>query len=432
MTLLAIVGIFLLLILCLGSGMRIAFAMTLSGLVIAYWVGGIGAIGDIVGYSCWNSADSFVLVTIPLFVLMASIISESGVTENAYNDLNTWLHYVPGRLLVTNIVACAIFAAICGSSAATTATIGKIAVPTMRAKGYRGRYICGTLSAGGTLGILIPPSITFIIYGSVTDQSVGQLFIAGVIPGIILTLLFTSYIVLHSKLRGDMAPPSTETYTWGDRLNGLKSLIPFAFLIFLIMGSLYSGIATATEAAAVGALGALIITILARKLSLNLLKKSLVEAVKTSSWLVFLLMGANILGYGMSLAGVPRDISQAISQSGLGYTGIILLLLLMYILLGCLIDPISMILITMPIVYPILLSINADPIWFGVIIVLLSETGLLTPPVGMNLFVVQGASGYDLNEIMHGVIPYIFILFLMITLIVVFPILATWLPSHMY
>jgi len=432
MTLLAIVGIFLLLILCLGSGMRIAFAMALSGLVITYWVGGIEAIGDIVGYSCWNSANSFVLVTIPLFVLMASIISESGVTENAYNDLNTWLNYLPGRLLVTNIVACAIFAAICGSSAATTATIGKIAVPTMRAKGYKGRYVAGSLSAGGTLGILIPPSITFIIYGSVTDQSVGQLFIAGLIPGIILTLLFISYIVLHSKLRGDMAPPSKDIYTWGDRLRGLKSLVPFLFLIFLIMGSLYSGIATATEAAGVGALGALIIVIVLRKLSLNLLRKSLVEAVKTSSWLIFLLMGANILGYGMSLAGVPREISQAISQSGLGYTGIILLLLLMYVLLGCLIDPISMILITMPIVYPILLSINADPIWFGVIIVLLSETGLLTPPVGMNLFVVQGASGYDLNEIFHGITPYIFILFLMIAIIFVFPILATWLPSHMY
>ena len=432
MTLLISIGLLFFLIIAIGAGMRILFVMALAGLVIAYIVGGYKAIVDIVGYSCWNSVNSYVLVSIPLFVLMADIIMRIGVADIAYKAITSWVYVLPGRLLITNIVSCAVFASISGSSVATAVTIGNVAIPAQRAKGYKESYVCGSIAAGGTLGILIPPSIPFIIYGSMVEESVGKLFMAGIIPGIILALLFVLYIVFNSILRGDMAPPSTETYSWRDRLNSLKSLLPILFLLFMIMGSLYSGIATATEAAGMGVLGALIIAAAYRKLSFNLLKESFVYTVKTSSWLLFLLVGAMILGYGLSLAGVPRAIAKIIAESGIPYLGIIILLVGMYIFLGGIMDSLAMLVITMPIVHPILIAIGADIIWFGVLMVLLMEAGLLTPPVAMNLFVVRGISGVDLNEIIRGATPYVIILLIMIGIIIAFPILATWLPSHMY
>ena len=432
MTLLISIGLLFFLIIVLGSGMRIVFVMALAGLIIAYIVGGYKAIVDIVGYSCWNSVNSYVLISIPLFVLMADIIMRIGVADIAYKAITSWVYVLPGRLLVTNIVACAVFASISGSSVATALTIGNVAIPAQRAKGYKDSFICGTIAAGGTLGILIPPSIPFIIYGSMVEESVGRLFIAGIIPGIILALLFVLYIVFNSILRGDMAPPSTDTYSWRDRLNSIKSLLPILFLLFMIMGSLYSGIATATEAAGMGVLGALIIAAAYRKLSFNLLKESFVHTVRASSWLLFLLVGAMILGYGLSLAGVPRAIAKIIAESGIPYLGIIVLLVAMYIFLGGIMDSLAMLIITMPIVHPILLAIGADLIWFGVLMVLLMEAGLLTPPVAMNLFVVRGISGVDLNEVIRGATPYVVILLIMIGIIIAFPILATWLPSHMY
>lgn len=432
MTLLISIGLLFFLIITIGSGMRIVFVMALAGLIIAYIVGGYKAIVDIVGYSCWNSVNSYVLVSIPLFVLMADIITRIGVADIAYRAITSWVYVLPGRLLVTNIATCAVFASISGSSVATAVTIGNVAIPAQRAKGYKESYVCGSIAAGGTLGILIPPSIPFIIYGSMVEESVGKLFMAGIIPGIILALLFVLYIVFNSILRGDMAPPSTETYSWRDRLNSLKSLLPILFLLFMIMGSLYSGVATATEAAGMGVLGALIIAAAYRKLSFNLLKESFVYTVKTSSWLLFLLVGAMILGYGLSLAGVPRAIAKIIAESGIPYLGIIILLVGMYIFLGGIMDSLAMLIITMPIVHPILLAIGANIIWFGVLMVLLMEAGLLTPPVAMNLFVVRGISGIDLNEVILGATPYVVILLLMIGIIIAFPILATWLPSHMY
>jgi C4-dicarboxylate transporter DctM subunit len=432
MTLLISIGLLFFLIMVLGSGMRIVFVMALAGLIIAYIVGGYKAIIDIVGYSCWNSVNSYVLVSIPLFVLMADIITRIGVADIAYRAITSWVYVLPGRLLITNIVSCAVFASISGSSVATAVTIGNVAIPVQRAKGYKESFVCGSIAAGGTLGILIPPSIPFIIYGSMVEESVGKLFIAGIIPGIILASLFVLYIVFNSILRGDMAPPSSETYSWRDRLNSIKTLVPILFLLFMVMGSLYSGIATATEAAGMGVLGALIIAAGYRKLSFNLLKESFVQTAITSSWLLFLLVGAMILGYGLSLAGVPRAIAKIIAESGIPYLGIIILLVGMYIFLGGIMDSLAMLIITMPIVHPILIAIGADLIWFGVLMVLLMETGLLTPPVAMNLFVTQGISGVDLDVVIKGATPYIVIILLMIGIIIAFPILATWLPSHMY
>jgi tripartite ATP-independent transporter DctM subunit len=421
----------LFLIISLLSGMYIAFAMAMVGMMITFFAGGISALGDIIGYSCWNSALSFVLVSIPLFLLMGNIIVATGVGEMSYNSITPWLHFFPGRLLVTNIVACAVFAAISGSSPATAAAIGNVAVPLQRSKGYKEKYICGSLAGGATIGILIPPSIAFILYGSMTDQSVGKLFIAGVIPGIILTVLFILYIVIYSLIKEDMAPISTETYSWRDRFSVLKNIVPVIILLLGIMGSIYTGVATPTEAAAIGVLGSLIIGLALRKMSVKAFKKAVLDAVYASSWLLFLLIGSSILSYGISLAGFPQYIGKVISESGLSYTSIIIMLLFMYIALGCIIDPISMMFMTLPVVYPILVMIEADLIWFGVIMVLLMETGLITPPVGMNLFVMMGVSGTEIGEITMGTLPYVFILLLMIGIIFIFPLLATWLPSQM-
>ena len=421
----------LFLLISLLSGMYIAFAMAMVGMIITFFAGGVGALGDIIGYSCWNSALSFVLVSIPLFLLMGNIIVATGVGEMSYNSITPWLHFFPGRLLVTNIVACAVFAAISGSSPATAAAIGNVAVPLQRSKGYNEKYVCGSLAGGATIGILIPPSIAFILYGSMTDQSVGKLFMAGVIPGIILTALFILYIVVHALVKKDMVPFSNETYTWRDRFLVLKNILPVIILLLGIMGSIYTGIATPTEAAAIGVLGSVVIGLVLRKMSLTAFKKAVLDAVYASSWLLFLLIGASILSYGISLGGFPQYIGKVITESGLSHTNIVIMLLIMYIGLGCIIDPISMMFMTLPVVYPILVTIHADMIWFGVIMVLLMETGLITPPVGMNLFVMMGVSGTGIGEITRGTMPYVLILLLMVCIIFIFPSLATWLPSRM-
>lgn len=425
-----VAGLLGFLLLCLLSGMRIAFCMAAVGILTLYLEGGTEAFGDL-GFACWNSVNSFVLLAVPLFILMGNIIIHSGLAERLYSDLTAWLYKFPGRLLVSNIVSCSVFAAICGSTLATAATIGQVAIPVQRAKGYKPRYIYGSLAAGGTLGILIPPSINMIVYGSITGTSVAKLFIAGFIPGAVLTALFVLFIVIYSKVRANMAPPTVEFYSWHDRFRGFRTLIPVGILVAAVMGSIYTGVATPTEAAAVGVCGAFAITAAYKRLSRAVLMDSFMSTVETSAWLFFLVIGANILGYAFGRAGITQQVAQGITGLEVGPMGILIMIMLMYVGLGCIIDPISMLLLTMPIVYPVLQIIGCDLLWFGILYILLSETGNITPPVGLNLFVIQGIAKAPIGEVIVGVIPYIIILFIMIGLITIFPIMALWLPQFM-
>lgn len=424
------VGLVSFLVLSILSGMRIAFCLALIGSLTLYLEGGIEAFGDL-GYDCWGSVNSFLLLAVPLFIFMGNIIIRSGVAGRLYSDLTAWLYNFPGRLLVTNIVSCSIFAAVSGSSLASAATMGQIAIPAQRAKGYKPSYIYGSVAAGGTLGILIPPSVNLIIYGSITGASVAKLFIAGIVPGVILAALFVLFIVLYSKLRVDMAPPTTERYHWHDRLCALKSLIPIGILVIIVLGSIYTGKATPTEAASVGTIGAILIALGHRMLSWGSFKDSFLAAARTTSWLYFLVIGANVLAYAFGRAGITQQLASSVTGLGLSYTGTLIGLALMYLALGCIIDPISMMLLTMPIVYPILQTIGCDMIWFGIFLVLLSETGLLTPPVGLNLYIIQGVAKSPLAEVVRGAFPYVIILLVALAIIMVFPSLALWLPSLM-
>lgn len=425
---LVVVGLIVFLFLSLLAGMRIAFSMAMVGILTLYLEGGVDAFGDL-GFACWNAFNSFLLVAVPLFVLMGNLLIHSGIAASIYDDLTAWLYKVPGGLLVSNILSCSVFAAICGSSMATAATMGQVAIPVEKAKGYKPSAIYGSLAAGGGLGILIPPSIDMIIFGSITATSVVKLFMAGFVPGVVLSALYVLFIVVYSKVRVDVAPPMVESYSWHDRIRGFKTMIPVGALIAVVMGSIYTGVATPTEASAMGVCGALGITLIHKRLSLTVLKDSFMTTVETCTWVFYLILAANILGYAFGRAGITQQIAYSVTGLGIGSTGILIMIMVMYIGLGCLLDPICMLLLTMPVIFPIIQIEGYNLVWFGIIYILLSETAFITPPIGLNLFVIQGVAKAPITEVVVGVIPYVFILFTMIGLVVVFPNIALWLPQ---
>lgn len=417
------------LVFLLFTGLPIAFALAIVGLAVTVISGtGIAALNAL-PYLLFNKTASFVLVAIPLFLLMGEIVSRSNVIDDGYKALAIWVHRLPGGLLVTNIIACAAFAAISGSSVATAATIGRIAIPMEIKRNYRLSAICGSLAAGGTLGILIPPSINLIVYGAMTENSVGRLFMAGVIPGILLSSFFALVIIIHFFIDPTIAPQSKESYTWRDRLSSLKSLIPLGFLALSVFGTIYTGIATPTEAAAFGACMGLIIVIAFRRLTGALIKECLINTARTTSWIILVYLGAQILGYGLSDAGLVGEITAFFTGLNVTSNQFILLLMGVYVFLGCFIEGFSLMVITLPIVYPIILHLGLDPIWFGVMMILMCEAALITPPVGLNLYVIQGISNAPAREVFVGAIPFVFALGAEIVVLTYFPILATWLPS---
>jgi tripartite ATP-independent transporter DctM subunit len=380
----------------------------------------------------WNTIESFVLTAVPLFLFMGAVIMNSGVSARFYRGLAPWLARVPGGLAQANLVACSIFAALCGSSVATAAAIGAIAVPEMRARGYDMRVTTGTLAAGGTLGILIPPSIPFIIYGSTVGESVGRLFTAGIVPGVILTLAFMLFLAVQVWLRPALVPRETVVVTWTMRLRGLLDLVPIVLLIVVVLGGIYAGVMTPTEAAGVGAAGAVAVAALYRGLSWDVLRRSLLETVRTNAMILFIVIGAQIMSFALVSAGIPRGVVAAISGLSTSPWIIFTFIVAMYLVLGCLVDALSLMLLTLPVVFPIVQAQGFDPIWFGVVLVILLETGLITPPVGMNLFVLQGMSGEPLGRVAAGSLPYVVLMLLGVALLALFPGLALWLPARMF
>lgn len=411
-------------------GMPIAAVMLLLGLV-----GGVAAFGTAFFTSsasiAWSVMSENNLTSIPLFVLLGEFLLRSGMADRMYTVFAAWLGRLPGGLLHTNIGCCALFAATSGSSVATAATIGTVALPSLKKNGYPMSDSLGSLAAGGTLGIMIPPSINFIIYGSMTNTSVGKLFIAGIIPGLMLSGLFMTWIYLSHAFRKEKVP--VIDVPWSERIRLLRYLFEPVVVFGIVMGTLYAGIATATESAALGLVAAFVFIVAQGKLSLSLLENCFLSSARTTGMILLIVVGAFVLNLALSLSGVGEAMTKWVTGFGLGRVQLLMVLIVFYLILGMFMDTLSMMVATIPLAYPVVSSVGVDPIWFGVFIVLMCELGLITPPVGMNLFVVQGirTDGGPVADVIRGAIPYAVIMILFALLLIVVPGLATWLPNFM-
>jgi len=411
-------------------GMPIAVSMAAVGIV-----GGIAAYGvpfmDSIAPVVWGVQNENLLTSIPLFVLLGELLLRSGIADRMYLALSAWLGRMPGGLLHTNIGSCALFAATSGSSVATAATVGTVALPSLVKRGYPMRASLGTLAAGGTLGILIPPSVNMIVYGSLTNNSIGKLFIAGIIPGLLLTSCFMLYIWMSSVASGTAI--REEKVPLDVRIRSLVHLVPPLVVFGIVMGSLYFGIATATESAALGVMAALFFVWRSGRLQWEVLRTCFISTARVSGMILLIITAAFILNLTISLTGVAESMTKWVAGLGLSATGLLLALIVFYLILGMFMDVLSMQVATIPITYPIATALGVDPIWFGIFVVLMCELGMITPPVGMNLFVVHGIrpDKGGIEDAMWGALPYAVIMIAFTLLIMLLPELVTWLPGRM-
>ena len=425
------IPVFVLLFLLLAAGMPIGFAMGLSAFLGTLLLIDAHAALALLGQTAYETALTYNLSVIPMFVLMGYIAGEAGLNESLYRACNAWLGHRRGGLALATIGGCGAFAAICGSSLATAATMAQIALPEMRRYRYDDRLATGAVAAGGTIGILIPPSVIMVIYGLLTETSISALFLAGIVPGILTVLGFMIAISIMTRIDPKLGPPARRS-SLSERMSALKSTWGTAALFLLVIGGLYLGIFSPTEAASVGAIGALTLGIFNRRSLRQLLANSIIDTVKTTAMIFTVLIGAILFNNFLILAAVPNLISDWIAGLPLGKMAILLVILAMYFVLGCLLDSLAMILLTIPIVFPIVKALGYDPVWFGIIIVMVVELGLITPPIGMNVFVIKGiARDVPLETIFRGVMPFIVAQVVLILLLVAFPQLALWLPSTM-
>jgi tripartite ATP-independent transporter DctM subunit len=418
------------LFLILGSGVWIGLA--LSGVA---WVGmqvfSARPAGDAMAVTIWGSASSWTLTALPLFIWMGEILFRTRLSQDMFKGLAPWMQALPGRLLHTNVVGCAIFAAVSGSSAATCATIGKMTLPELQKRGYPEDMVIGTLSGSGTLGLLIPPSIIMIVYGVAADVSIAQLFIAGVLPGLLLASLFSGYIILWSLRHPDQIPPRDAPMSFMEKLQASSSLIPVVLLITAVLGSIYTGFATATEAAAVGVVGALVLSALQGSMSWSVFRQALMGATRLYCMIALILAGAAFLTLSMGYIGLPRHLAEWIGGLGLSPFALIMALMVFFIILGCFLDGISMVVLTMGVLMPTVQKAGIDPIWFGIFIVFVVEMAQITPPVGFNLFVLQGMTGKQLPYIARVSMPMFALMVGAVLLIYFVPGIVTWLPNQM-
>ncbi|HPI97226.1 MAG TPA: TRAP transporter large permease subunit [Synergistales bacterium] len=420
--------VILLLLAILFMGLPVAFSLgSTSVLLILFYDLPL----KIVGQTMFSSLDSFVLLAIPLFILMSQILLDGRVGDDLFEVMNAWVRHLPGGLAIATILACAFFAAITGSGAATAATIGMVAIPAMTERGYDKKFTLGLLAAGGTLGILIPPSIPLILYGAITEESVGKLFIAGVIPGLILTAIFVIYAIMKSRKGGFTPMPRA---SWSERLKVTWKNIWGIFLPILIIGGIYTGIFTPTEAAAVGLVYSLFITlVIYRTIRFTDLPGICLKSVGTSVMISIIIAGAILFGKVMTMLMIPQKLTQLIIEGNFTPIMFILAMNLLMLILGTILETVSIILLTMPLVTPILHALNIDPIWYAIILTINMTMALITPPVGMNLYVINGLrKDIHMSEIIQGVWPFIILMVIMLVLAVIFPSLSTWLPSVMH
>jgi len=422
--------LFILLVVFLGGTVWIGISLFLIGM------GGLVLFTDvpfglILSNTVWNNTSGSAMLALPMFVWMGEILFRSRISQNLFNGLAPWMDAIPGRLLHVNIIACTFFAAVSGSSAATTATVGQITVPELRSRGYNGSLAVGSLAGAGTLGFLIPPSMMMLVYGIIGDVSIGKLFIAGIIPGILIAGLFSSYIMIRCLLNNRLAPAAADRYSWKRRLLGLKEIAPVALLILVVLGSLYQGWATPTEAGVVGVVGAFFFAVLTRSMSRQVFVDSLTGAVRTSCMIMMIVMGAGYLSVAIGYLGITRELTLFVTELGLSAYMLVLILTLLYLVLGCLLDGFSMIVMTTPIVLPLIQVVGFDPIWFGIYLVLMIELAQITPPVGFNLFVISGLTSEDILTIAKAAFPFFMLMCVTTAMVTLFPKIVLILPEMM-
>ena len=413
----------------LAGGFAVPFAIAVPGLVYLWLQGGLPVLRGL-GMATWGSMDSFTLTAIPLFIFLAEVLQGSGVSRRIYGGLAKIVSLLPGGLLQTNIVGCALFAAMTGSSVATAASIGGVALPQLVARGYDRRMAAGSLAAGGTLGILFPPSVAMIIYSAFTELSVAKLFMAGLIPGLALSAMFMLFIGARSRIGRRLAPRESGPASVADLLAGIADVLPFVVLIAGTMGSIYLGIATPVEAAAVGSVAAILIARIWGELTWRSLMWTIDRSIRISGNILFIIYAAYIYAYAIGLAGIGETVTAWLVGLHLGQIGFFAALFCLYTVLGCFIESIGMIVITVPVLFPALAAYHIDPIWFGVILVMFVELGQISPPIGINLFVIQSVWDGRLADVVLGTIPFHVIMFLLLVMLVLFPGLALWLPAH--
>ncbi|AOB38003.1 TRAP transporter large permease subunit [Bordetella parapertussis] len=420
------------LVLFLMAGIHVASAIFMTA-VVSDWMS-MQVLPSMIGNTMWSTMNKFLLVAIPLFILLGEILTRSGVADRMYKALAAWLQWLPGGLLHTNIATCALFAATSGSSVATSATVGTVALPTLQRLGYRERLVLGSIAAGGTLGILIPPSINMVVYGALAEVSVGKLFAAGIVPGIIVLLLMMAVIVIMALL-GKVAPDNEKLIIpLAMRLKLLIDVLPVVFIFGLVMGGIYLGIATPTEAAALGVVGAIAIAAANRTLSVAMLHAAFLSALRTTAMVVLVVTTAFVLNFSLSLAGIPQALSEYIGQLGWSPTATIWVLVAFYLILGCFLEAIAMMVTTVGVVVPLIVSLGFDPLWFGIFMTMMMELALITPPVGLNLFVAQNIrlSRGGISDVYIGVLPFAFAMMVFVTLLIYFPQIALWLPNRLF
>jgi len=419
---------FAILIGLMALGFHVAFVMFIVSALGAIFYLGMPAMMQF-GTQYWGATNNFVLVAIPLFVLLGELLVRGGFTDRMYRSLSDWLSPLPGGLLHTNIGASAMFAAVSGSSVATAATIGTVALPAFKGRNYDVRLVLGTVAAGATLGILIPPSINMIIYGAMTNTSVGRLYAAGVIPGVLLTLLFMLVVVVACWWRPSFAGQRVAPSPWSERFWRLIDLLPPLVIFVVVMGSIYLGWATPTESAALGVVMSFLLCGAYGKLSIRMLHECFISTVSVTAMIMLIAAAAFYLNFVLGLMGVPQALAQFVSEIGTSPLMMIFILTIFYLILGCFLDALAMVIGTIPIVVPLIVAMGIDPVWFGIFLVIMAELALITPPVGMNLYVVQGIRKEGLiTDIIVGVLPFLAMMLLLVALLVLFPNLALWLP----
>ncbi|MGI9421840.1 MAG: TRAP transporter large permease [Hyphomicrobiaceae bacterium] len=425
------IGIFLFtLFLLLGTGVWVGLSL-LGVAFVGMELFTNRPVGDTMMTTVWGSSSSWTLTALPLFIWMGEILFRTRLSEDMFRGLSPWMARLPGGLIHTNIVGCTVFAAVSGSSAATLTTVGKMSIPELRRRDYPEHLVIGTLAGAATLGLMIPPSLTLIVYGVTINESITKLFMAGILPGLLLAAMFMLYVAIYSKVSKNYAPTAEPSMSMSEKFSNSRFLIPVICLILLVIGSMYLGYATATEAAAFGVIGALLLAAIQGSLNIKTFSASLMGATRTSAMIALILAGAAFLSLSMGFTGLPRALAEWIGSLGLSRFELLMALLVFYIIIGCFLDGISSVVLTIAVVEPMIRQAGIDIIWFGIFIVVVVEMAQITPPVGFNLFVLQGMTEHEMNYIARAAIPMFLIMVVMVMMLVAFPEIATFLPDNM-
>ncbi len=422
--------VFGILFLALASGIWVGFSLYIVGFIGMILFSSLPA-GNNMASSLWATCEKWEYVALPLFILMGEILYRSGISEKLFKSLVPWLYRLPGGLLLMNIISCTLFAAVSGSSAATTATVGRITLAEFDKLGYDKRLAMGSLAGAGTLGFLIPPSLIMIVYAILAEVSIGKMFMAGILPGLLLAGIYSGYIIYRGIRNPEIAPKTQESYSWKERIIGLKDIAPVLILILMVLGSIYGGIATPTEAAALGVFGATMFAYINKQMNKKIMFKCLIGAVKTNAMIMLIVVGAGFLSRVMGFLGIPTAITTAITEMNLSPYTLMLLLGGFYIILGCLLDGFSIVVMTLPIALPMVTAAGFDPIWFGIYLILMVEVSQITPPVGFNLFVIQGLTGEPIVQIAKYAFPFFLLMLITTAILTIFPEIALVLPKLM-